>query len=102
MVFADPPYMLSNGGITCHAGQMVSVDKGEWDRSMGVEMDHEFVMEWLGACRRVMKKDATIWVSGTHHMPATPMRFAAYITFSAEWARYRQFRSGTRLTLHQT
>ena len=31
MIFADPPYFLSNGGITCHAGRMVKVDKGNWD-----------------------------------------------------------------------
>ncbi len=68
MVFADPPYHLSNDGITCHAGRMVSVNKGEWDRSRGVEADHEFVMAWLEACRRVMKPDATIWVSGTQHI----------------------------------
>lgn len=68
MVFADPPYHLSNDGVTCHAGKMVSVNKGEWDRSRGVEADHAFVMEWLSACRRVMKPDATIWVSGTHHI----------------------------------
>lgn len=68
MVFADPPYLLSNDGITCHAGEMVSVNKGEWDRSNGVEQDHEFVMEWLAACQRVMKPNATIWVSGTHHI----------------------------------
>ena len=30
-IFADPPYFLSNGGITCHAGKMVKVDKGDWD-----------------------------------------------------------------------
>lgn len=68
MIFADPPYLLSNGGITCHAGKMVSVNKGDWDRSQGVERDHEFVMEWLSACRRVMKPNATIWVSGTQHI----------------------------------
>lgn len=68
MVFADPPYMLSNDGITCHAGEMVSVNKGEWDRSQGVEADHDFVVRWLSACRRVMKPDATIWVSGTQHI----------------------------------
>lgn len=68
MVFADPPYNLSNDGITCHAGKMVSVNKGDWDRSKGVEADHEFVLQWLEACRRVMKPDATIWVSGTHHI----------------------------------
>ncbi len=68
MVFADPPYLLSNDGITCHAGKMVSVNKGEWDRSGGVEADHEFVVEWLSACRRVMKPNATMWVTGTHHI----------------------------------
>jgi len=68
MIFADPPYLLSNDGITCQAGKMVSVNKGEWDRSEGAEKDHEFVLEWLSACRRVLKPNGTIWVSGTHHI----------------------------------
>ena len=68
MVFADPPYHLSNDGVTCHAGRMVSVNKGEWDRSRAPERDHEFVMAWLSECRRLMKRDATIWVCGTHHI----------------------------------
>jgi site-specific DNA-methyltransferase (adenine-specific) len=38
LVFADPPYFLSNGGITCHAGRMVSVNKGEWDKSRGPDL----------------------------------------------------------------
>lgn len=67
MIFADPPYNLSDGGITCHAGRMVPVDKGEWDKSKGVEADHEFATEWLSACRGVLKDDGTIWVSGTMH-----------------------------------
>ncbi len=67
MIFADPPYNLSNGGITCHAGRMVSVDKGQWDRSSGPVQDHEFTLQWLAACRRVLKDDGTIWVSGTMH-----------------------------------
>ena len=44
MIFADPPYFLSNGGVTCHAGKMVSVDKGGWDKSRGVEESHKFTM----------------------------------------------------------
>jgi len=68
MIFADPPYLLSNDGITCHAGKMVSVNKGKWDRSEGAEKDHEFVLDWLGACQRVLKPNGTIWVSGTHHI----------------------------------
>ncbi|HOV50985.1 MAG TPA: DNA methyltransferase [Candidatus Cryosericum sp.] len=68
MVFADPPYLLSNDGVTCRSGKQVSVNKGTWDRSHGVLADHNFVMQWLSECRRVMRPDATIWVSGTHHM----------------------------------
>ncbi|MFH1381778.1 MAG: site-specific DNA-methyltransferase [Chloroflexota bacterium] len=67
MIFADPPYFLSNGGITCQAGRMVSVNKGEWDKSKGAEADHEFALRWLTACHRVLKDDGTIWVSGTMH-----------------------------------
>lgn len=68
MIFADPPYFLSNGGITCHAGRMVSVNKGKWDKSKGVEGNHKFNIEWLKACQRVLKPDGTIWVSGTTHI----------------------------------
>jgi len=68
MIFADPPYFLSNGGITCHAGKMVKVDKGQWDKSNGPEVNHEFNMAWLSRCQRILKPDGTIWVSGTHHV----------------------------------
>ena len=68
MIFADPPYFLSNGGISCHAGKMVSVNKGKWDKSRGVEENHKFIIEWLKACQRVLKPNGTIWVSGTTHI----------------------------------
>jgi site-specific DNA-methyltransferase (adenine-specific) len=67
-IFADPPYFLSNGGITCHAGRMVKVDKGDWDVSRGAELNHEFNLEWLARCQKVLKPNGTIWVSGTHHV----------------------------------
>ena len=68
-VFADPPYRLSNGGVTVKSGRMDSVDKGAWDRSLGsFEKDHEFNVRWLKEARRVLKTDGTIWVSGTHHV----------------------------------
>lgn len=68
MIFADPPYFLSNGGITCHAGKMVSVNKGKWDKSMGAKENHEFILKWLETCQRVLKPNGTIWVSGTTHV----------------------------------
>lgn len=42
MVFADPPYLLSNGGFSVQAGKRVSVNKGEWDKSNGLKKDFEF------------------------------------------------------------
>lgn len=68
MIFADPPYKLSNDGITCHSGQMVSVNKGDWDKSLGLKEDHKFNKKWLKACDRVLKDDGTIWISGTYHI----------------------------------
>jgi len=67
MIFADPPYNLSNGGFTCQAGRRVSVNKGDWDESRGLDEDLRFHMEWIEACRRVLKPDGTIWISGTYH-----------------------------------
>lgn len=68
MIFADPPYFLSNGGITCRAGKMVKVDKGEWDKSSGYEINHEFNTAWLSRCQQLLKPNGSIWVSGTHHV----------------------------------
>lgn len=67
MIFADPPYMLSNGGITCHSGKMVSVNKGKWDKSNGISEDFNFHKKWLELCKRVLKPNGTLWVSGTYH-----------------------------------
>lgn len=67
MVFADPPYNLSNGGTTVHAGKRVSVDKGAWDVSEGPVEDFIFHSKWIEACKRVLKDDGTIWISGTYH-----------------------------------
>lgn len=67
MIFADPPYLLSNGGFTCDSGKMVSVNKGQWDVSNGLKKDFEFHLEWTKACHRVLKPGGTIWISGTYH-----------------------------------
>lgn len=67
MIFADPPYNLSNDGFTCQSGKMVSVNKGKWDVSKGIENDFEFNKTWLLECQRVLKSTGSIWVSGTYH-----------------------------------
>jgi site-specific DNA-methyltransferase (adenine-specific) len=68
LIFADPPYFLSNGGITCHAGRMVSVNKGTWDRLESVDRMHAFNRSWVDTCRSALEKDGSIWVSGTRHV----------------------------------
>ena len=67
MVFADPPYFLSNGGISLQSGKVVCVDKGEWDKGKTPEEVMAFNMDWLRLCREKMKDNGTIWISGTYH-----------------------------------
>ena len=67
MIFADPPYFLSSGGVSCHSGRQVSVDKGEWDKSITSKDKLNFNRKWIRACRKVLKDDGTIWMSGTFH-----------------------------------
>lgn len=67
MIFADPPYFLSNGGISYQAGKVVCVDKGEWDKGGSPESIMEFNRRWLSLCREKLKDNGTIWISGTHH-----------------------------------
>ena len=67
MIFADPPYNLSNGGFSVHSGRQVAVHKGDWDRSSGTDEDFSFHLSWIKACYRVLKPEGTIWISGTYH-----------------------------------
>lgn len=67
MIFADPPYFLSNDGISVQSGKMVSVNKGDWDKSQGFEKDNEFNYNWLKACQSHLADNGTIWISGTFH-----------------------------------
>lgn len=67
MIFADPPYFLSSGSFTCQNGKMVSVKKGDWDLSNGTKKNFEFHIQWIKACKRVLKPSGTVWISGTYH-----------------------------------
>lgn len=67
MVFADPPYFLSNNGLSIQNGEIVSVNKGKWDKSEGFDFVNDFNRKWLSLVRDKMKDDATIWISGTMH-----------------------------------
>ncbi len=67
MIFADPPYFLSSDGISCSGGKMVSVNKGDWDKTISIEEKHRFNRKWIKLCYQILKDDGTIWISGTMH-----------------------------------
>lgn len=66
-IFADPPYFLSNGGISVHSGKAVCVDKGEWDKGGTPEYIYQFNRQWLSLCREKLMDNGSIWISGTYH-----------------------------------
>ena len=67
MIFADPPYFLSDGGISVQSGKVVCVDKGDWDKAKTPEEIMAFNREWLSLCRDKLKENGSIWISGTYH-----------------------------------
>ena len=67
MIFADPPYFLSSGGISMNSGKVVCVDKGEWDKSKSPEEIMKFNRQWISLCRKKLQENGTIWISGTYH-----------------------------------
>lgn len=67
MIFADPPYFLSSDGISCSGGKMVSVNKGDWDKTISITEKHKFNRKWIKLCYQVLKDNGTIWISGTMH-----------------------------------
>ena len=73
-IFADPPYFLSNGGISVQSGKQVCVDKGDWDKGGTPEYIYAFNRQWLSLCRPKLKENGTIWISGTHHNIHVVMR----------------------------
>ena len=67
MIFADPPYFLSNGGISIQSGKVVCVDKGDWDKGGTADYINEFNKKWISLCREKLKDNGTLWISGTYH-----------------------------------
>lgn len=67
MIFADPPYFLSNGGFSVQSGKRVSVNKGDWDKISNFDEKHEFNRNWIKLAKKILKPNGTIWISGTFH-----------------------------------
>ena len=67
LIFVDPPYLISSVGTSCQNGRLVSINKGNWDKCSGVDANFEFHKRWLRECKRLLKPNGAIWVSGTYH-----------------------------------
>ena len=66
-IITDPPYFLSNNGMTCKSGKMVSVNKGDWDKGSDFDDVYQFNARWIKESYRILKPGGTLWVSGTYH-----------------------------------
>lgn len=67
IIFADPPYFLSNNGFSNSGGKMVSVNKGEWDKISSLSEKHAFNRNWINLAKKILKPNGTIWISGSFH-----------------------------------
>lgn len=67
LIFADPPYFLSNDGLSIQNGKIVSVNKGEWDRGNEIENIDNFNMKWIANAKIALKSTGSIMISGTYH-----------------------------------
>lgn len=66
VIITDPPFFLSNGGVSVQSGKQVSVNKGDWDSAELINPE-EFYSDFLDEARRVLTKDGTILIFGTMH-----------------------------------
>ena len=67
VIFSDPPYFLSDNGITCQSGKFSSVNKGDWDKKSSPDEKLKFNRSWINLSRKILKRNGTIWISGTLH-----------------------------------
>ncbi len=68
LVFADPPYNLQLKGELYRPNQTkVSAVDDKWDKFSSFDEYDKFTYDWLQECRRVLKKDGSIWVIGSYH-----------------------------------
>lgn len=67
LIFADPPYFLSNDGLSIQSGKIVSVNKGDWDKEENIKDIDKFNLEWISNAKKALKNTGSILISGTYH-----------------------------------
>ena len=68
LIFADPPYnlQLQNSLIRPDRSKVDAVND-KWDQFESFKTYDEFTNEWLSECKRILKKNGSIWVIGSYH-----------------------------------
>ena len=67
LIFADPPYFLSNDGLSIQSGKIVSVNKGDWDKGCGIDEIDKFNIKWLALAKDALTDNGSVMISGTYH-----------------------------------
>src|SRR3972149_634954 len=68
LVFADPPYNLQlKGDLKRPDDSRVDAVDEDWDKFSSFSAYDDFTRAWVLGCRRVMKRNATLWVIGSYH-----------------------------------
>ena len=67
LIFADPPYFLSNDGLSIQSGKIVSVNKGDWDKGCGIDDIDKFNLRWLALAKDTLTDNGSVMISGTYH-----------------------------------
>ena len=68
LIFADPPYnlQLKKELIRPDTSKVKAVND-RWDKFESFKGYDQFTLEWLKECKRILKKNGTIWVIGSYH-----------------------------------
>ena len=68
LIFSDPPYNLQlRNQLTRPDRSKVDAVNDKWDQFKNFKVYDDFTMNWLSECRRILKKNGSIWVIGSYH-----------------------------------
>ena len=83
LIFADPPYNLSGNGLKWEGnttgGDWYMVNE-EWDKMDEIEYVN-FTRKWISGCKRVLKKNGSIYIACSYHNLAEVMLVLKELNF---------------------
>jgi modification methylase len=68
LIFADPPYNLQlKNELSRPDRSKVNAVNDKWDKFESFKSYDEFTIDWLTECKRILKKNGSIWIIGSYH-----------------------------------